>query len=76
MQIHRESGVSFQRLTLLSPPETARILPIMDHETCHTTSSKAFNTLYDQLELDDSSVEVLRLLVQMITRRSCEQLAM
>jgi len=38
MQVHPESTVSFHKVTLVSPPETARIFPVMDQLTDQTTS--------------------------------------
>lgn len=72
IQLHSPFRFSFHKLTLLSPPETARILPMADHETCQITSSNTLRTLKDHVSLVDPS----RLLLQMITRRSWEQLAM
>ena len=68
MHTHWPSTVSFHRLTLLSPPETAKMLPVTDQETCQTTSSKVCKTRWFQ-ELEVPS------LVQRMTRRSWEQLA-
>ena len=68
MHTHWPSTVSFHRLTLLSPPETAKMFPVTDQETCQTTSSKVCKTRWFQ-ELEVPS------LVQRITRRSWEQLA-
>ncbi len=69
MQTHCPSTVSFHKLTLLSPPDTAKMLPVTDHETCQTTSSKVWSTRWFQL-LETPS------LVQRMTLRSWEQLAM
>ena len=68
IQTHWPSTVSFHKLTLLSPPETARIFPVTDQETCQTTSSKVCRTRWFQL-LETPS------LVHRMTRRSWEQLA-
>ena len=56
-------------LTLLSPPDTAKMLPVAEQETCQTTSSKVCSVRCVQL-LDTRS------LAQRITRQFCEQLAM
>lgn len=56
----------FHNETLLSPPDTASMLPEIDQLTCQTTSSKVSRVL--GVQLDPS-------LVQIMTLRSCEQLA-
>lgn len=52
--------------TLLSPPETARMLAVMDQLTCHTTSLNLCSSLGDHMLLEASSQ------VQMNTRPSWE----
>lgn len=52
--------------TLLSPPETARMLAVMDQLTCHTTSLNLCSSLGDHVLLEASSQ------VQMNTRPSWE----
>ena len=56
-------------LTLLSPPETARILAVMDQLTCHTTSLNLCSSLGDHVLPEASSQ------VQMNTRPSWEKKA-
>lgn len=53
--------------TLLSPPETARMLAVMDQLTCHTTSLNLCNSLGDHVLPEVSSQ------VQMNTRPSWEK---
>lgn len=53
--------------TLLSPPETARMLAVMDQLTCHTTSLNLCSSLGDHMLLEASSQ------VQMNTRPSWEK---
>ncbi len=53
--------------TLLSPPDTARMFPVTDQLTCHTTSLNLCSTFEFHVELVPS-------FVQMITRQSCVQL--
>lgn len=64
MQVHWFSLFSFQRVTLLSPPVTARILPVIDQLTDQTTSSNVWRMVGDQFTRS--------VLFQMITWRSCE----
>lgn len=52
-------------LTLLSPPDTARMLPVMDQLTCHTTSLNLCSSLAVHVLPAGSSH------VQMNTRPSC-----
>lgn len=54
--------------TLLSPPETARMLAVMDQLTCHTTSLNLCSSLGDHVLLETSSQ------VQMNTRPSWEEI--
>ena len=56
-------------LTLLSPPETARMLAVMDQLTCHTTSLNLCSSLGDHVLPEASSQ------VQMNTRPSWEKKA-
>lgn len=67
MQIHWFSIFCFHKLTLLSPPETARMSPVMDQLTFQTTSVKVFRIVGDHVTRSS--------LFHMITRRSWEQLA-
>lgn len=67
MHNHCPSVPSRQRLTLLSPPDTAKMLPVRDQLTLHTTSSKVFKIVGFQ--------EILSSLVQITTLLSWEQLA-
>ena len=48
-------------LTLLSPPETANIFPVIDQLRCHTTSLNLFNTFEVQLLLVPSLVQIITL---------------
>lgn len=64
---HCPSDPSRQRLTLLSPPETARMLPVRDQLTLHTTSSNVLSIVGFQ--------DTLSSLVQITTLLSWEQLA-
>lgn len=68
MHSHWPSDPSRQRLTLLSPPETARMLPVRDQLTLQTTSSKVLRIVGVQ--------DTLSSLVQITTLLSWEQLAM
>lgn len=67
MHNHCPSDPSRQRLTLLSPPDTARMLPVSDQLTLHTTSSKVLSIVGVQ--------DTLSSLVQITTLLSWEQLA-
>lgn len=67
MHNHWPSVPSRHRLTLLSPPETARMFPVKDQLTLHTTSSKVFKIIGVQ--------DTLSSLVQITTLLSWEQLA-
>ncbi|KAG5671575.1 hypothetical protein PVAND_001768 [Polypedilum vanderplanki] len=58
---------SLYKNILLSPPDTPKTLPVNDQLTFHTTSSKVFKIV--GVHKAKSSV------LQIITRRSCEQLA-
>ena len=48
-------------LTLLSPPETANIFPVIDQLRCQTTSLNLFNTFDVQLLLVPSFVQIITL---------------
>lgn len=65
MRIHWPSLFSFHSETLLSPPVTARTLPVVDQEMLHTASSNVCSTV-------DVHCERSELLLQMITWRSCD----
>ena len=65
MQTHCPSRFSFQSVILLSPPETASMLPDTDQLRCHTTSSKVLRTLGVHA-LEELTSELL----QIITLRS------
>lgn len=67
MHVQRPSLFSFHKLTLLSPPDTPRMLPVNDQLTFQTTSSKVLRIVGVQV--------VMSSVFQMMTRRSCEQLA-
>lgn len=67
MHVHRPSLFSFHKLILLSPPDTPRMLPVNDQLTFQTTSSKVLRMVGVQV--------VMSSVFQMMTRRSCEQLA-
>lgn len=67
-QLHRPSLFSFHKLILLSPPDTPRMLPVSDQLTFQTTSSKVWRIVGVQV--------VMSSVFQIMTRRSCEQLAM
>ena len=54
-------------LTLLSPPDTARMFPVMDQLTCHTTSLNLCSSLAVHVFPEGSSH------VQINTRPSCGQ---
>lgn len=68
MRIHWPSVFSFHNVTLLSPPVTARMLPVVDHEMLHTASSNVCSTV--EVHSDRSA-----LLLHTITWRSCEAVA-
>lgn len=65
MQAHWPSLDSRHKLTLLSPPDTAKMLPVSDQLTLHTTSSNVCRM--EELHAWLSS------LLQITTRLSCEQ---
>lgn len=67
MHNHCPSDPLCQRLTLLSPPDTARMFPVKDQLTLHTTSSNVFKIVGVQ--------DTLSSLVQITTLLSWEQLA-
>lgn len=68
MQDHKPSLFSFHKLTLLSPPETPKMFPVSDQLTFQTTSSKVFRIV-------GVHVVPISSVFQIMTRRSCEQLA-
>lgn len=67
MQVQSPSLFSRHKLVLLSPPETPKTLPVSDQLTFHTTSSNVFRMV--------GVHEVISSEFHIITRRSCEQLA-
>lgn len=64
MQTHCPSLFSLHKLTLLSPPDTAKIFPVRDQLTLQTTSSKVCKIVGVQVTLSS--------LVQITTRLSWE----
>lgn len=67
MHVQRPSLFSFHKLILLSPPETPRMFPVSDQLTFQTTSSNVLRMVGVHV--------VMSSVFQMMTRRSCEQLA-
>jgi len=71
MHLHSASGDSFQRVTLLSPPATAKIFPVIDQLTLQTTSGNLGRIFLIQFEFADDAFSW----VQITTVPSWEQLA-
>lgn len=69
LEMHSHCPVkdSFHNVTSLSPDETAKMLPVTDQLTLHTTSGNLFNSVGFQLFCPSS--------VQMTTVPSCEHVA-